>query len=283
MRATHLASLLALAACASPRSALATEGCAHLGPYSMQVVDAAGHELPTFAHRGGTYLLGVPGGRYLLRIHNRSAQRVEVVASVDGRDVIDGQPSALSKRGYLVEAFGTVTIDGFRLSDAAVAAFRFGSVEDSYAARMGDARDVGVIGVAVFAEASPPAPAPQVRGPEFDRTEAEAPPSAPAQAGAGTMGGLAEKSERPGRGRPGLGTRFGEEHESRVVEVAFERASDRPDAVLTARYDDRPGLLALGIDVDGVRVSSRDRWLRESAEPFRRDGYAAPPLGWTGR
>jgi hypothetical protein len=33
-----------------------------------------------------------------------------------------------------------------------VAAFRFGSVRDSYAARKGDAQNVGVIGVAFFAE-----------------------------------------------------------------------------------------------------------------------------------
>ncbi len=33
-----------------------------------------------------------------------------------------------------------------------MATFRFGSVGDSYAAQQGDARNVGVIGVALFAE-----------------------------------------------------------------------------------------------------------------------------------
>jgi hypothetical protein len=84
------------------------------------------------------------------------------------------------------------------------------------------------------------------------------------------------------RERPGLGTEFGEEHASHVYSVNFERASATPSAVLAVRYNDRAGLLDLGIDVDGNRWSAgRDTWLRETAEPFRRDrGYARPPPGW---
>ena len=65
--------------------------------------------------------------------------------------------------------------------------------------------------------------------------------------------------------------------------MAFERASATPAALLTVRYDDRRGLFALGIDVDGPRWGARDRWLRESAQPFRSEGYADPPPGWVGR
>jgi hypothetical protein len=82
--------------------------------------------------------------------------------------------------------------------------------------------------------------------------------------------------------RPGLGTSFGEEHGSPVYNVQFERASSRPDTVLTMRYNDRRGLLALGIDVDGRRWRTRDdTWMRETASPFPRSpGYAEPPPGW---
>jgi hypothetical protein len=45
-----------------------------------------------------------------------------------------------------------LSIDGFRTSDDAVAAFRFGRVADSYAAQTGGDRNVGVIGLAIFAE-----------------------------------------------------------------------------------------------------------------------------------
>ncbi len=283
MSHTRLAALtLALLACAGPRVATAHES-ARLGPYSLEVIDESGRQLPTFHHRGRTYILGKQGARYLLRIRNQTGGRIEVVASVDGRDVIDGKPASISKPGYLVQPWGEVVIDGFRLSHESVAAFRFSSVEDSYAARMGNARDVGVIGAAVFTEVAPP-PHPVYEPPEpsrgEDRDSAAAPSSRAAPAPDKGLAGTAEAERKQ---RPGLGTAFGERHESRVVEVAFDRASSTPAALLSVRYDDRPGLLALGIDVDGSRASSRDRWLRETAEPFRNDRFSEPPPGWTGR
>ena len=78
----------------------------------------------------------------------------EVVASVDGLDVTDGRSASPDKRGYVVPPHGRVEIDGFRRNMAEVAAFRFGSVRDSYAARTAETgdRNVGVIGVALFSE-----------------------------------------------------------------------------------------------------------------------------------
>ena len=50
-------------------------------------------------------------------------------------------------------------LDGFRQSTDTVAAFRFGSVRDSYAGKKtGDTRNVGVIGVALFSERGAPPP-----------------------------------------------------------------------------------------------------------------------------
>ncbi len=81
-----------------------------------------------------------------------------------------------------------------------------------------------------------------------------------------------------------MGTQFGEARPSSVTEVPFERQSALPVAVLSLRYDDRTGLLALGIPV-GSDSQGRgcDLRLRESADPFRRDpGFAEPPQGWHG-
>lgn len=316
MRATLATSLLA-ALLSLPATALAgpSQSPARAGPYSVELTDERGRVLPTFQHEGRTFVLGQRGDRYLVRVRNGSPRRAEVVVSVDGRDVLDGQPSAVGKRGYLVDAWGEVTIDGFRLSQESVAAFRFSSVARSYAARMGDARDVGVIGVAVFPERfqPPPPPRPQpcpwwrrgpcdVPGAEEDesamlRSEQAPAPAAPGRAdAAGELGssaggpasreGLArneawaeKKADRGAQHRPGLGTEFGEQHDSHVREVPFERASSQPQVVLALRYDDRRGLLALGIDVDG-RGARDEAALRQSADPFRRDGYARPPPGW---
>ena len=285
----------ALAALPCTAQAHRAEAPARQGPYSLELVDDTGRVLPTFSHRGRTFVLGVPGQRYLLRIRNGSGRRVEVVASVDGRDVVDGGPAAWEKRGYLIEPFGETTIDGYRLSGEAVAAFRFGSVRDSYAARMGDARDVGVIGVAVFPERAvawrpPPYP---VRPRAWDREEgaglgeprsdAAPPPSGKGSASAEAAPGPAPEARRSlERSRPGLGTEFAERHHSHVEEVPFERASGHPAGVLTLRYDDRQGLLAAGVDLDRFAQGRRDEaWRRENATPFRSSGYAEPPPGWS--
>jgi hypothetical protein len=154
---TRLAIALAITCAAAAADAGAsTEVPARWGAYRLELVDEAGRVLPTWSHHGRTYTLGRKGERYLVRVRNQSGRRAEVVVSVDGRDVVDGRPASFAKRGYLVEPGGEVTIDGYRLNDAAVAAFRFSSVSASYASRMGDARDVGVIGVAVFPERVPP-------------------------------------------------------------------------------------------------------------------------------
>jgi hypothetical protein len=308
---------------------------AQRGAYAIEVL-LDGVPAPTFERAGETYVLGQMGGRYTVRITNNSDRRIEAVVSVDGRDVIDGKPADFrDKRGYLVPAWGQAEIDGWRMSESEVAAFRFAAVGESYAARTGSARDVGVIGLAVFPErtyprprplyAPPPSPwsAPSHRGDlrgELEdrdgasggdeapltggaapvtapRSLAEAPAAAPAPAQAappswGKPGAIAPPPPAPrdpfaetppSRGsRPGLGTEFGEAMTSPVREVSFLRADpSRPAVVLGARYNDRQGLVALGIDVDDCCGGDDVVW-RQTAHPFpvvdRR--YAPPPSGW---
>lgn len=278
MRLTVFAICAAIFGCSGPVVTRARDVApARWGSYSVELVDEAGQVLPTFTHHKRTYVLGALGRRYFVRVRNDSGARVEVVVSVDGRDVIDGAPAEWSKRGYLVDPYATLTIDGYRLSQDAVAAFRFSSVPRSYAALEGDPRDVGVIGVAVFRERE----LPRVQRPVGRELRSKAAPTPPRSEPAGD----AAPSSAPSRGqaeasrRPGLGTEFGEEHESHVRLVSFERASARPSVVLTLRYDDRAGLRVAGVDVD--RPCTDEAALRSSAEPFRRDtGYAKPPPGW---
>jgi hypothetical protein len=98
------------------------------------------------------YVVGADGERYVIQIRNHTGNRFEAVATVDGLDVIDGRPGAFEKRGYLLGRWASLEIDGFRQNLEQVAAFRFGSVRNSYAAKKGDDRNVGAIGVAFFAE-----------------------------------------------------------------------------------------------------------------------------------
>jgi hypothetical protein len=124
---------------------------------TVRVVDSDGQTLPALVRGDRVVAVGAPGERYTLAIENPTSRRFEVVASVDGLDVLDGQAASVTKRGYLVAAYSSVSIDGFRRSNDEVAAFRLGNVARSYAASKGQSRDVGVLGFAFFDERrSPP-------------------------------------------------------------------------------------------------------------------------------
>ena len=170
MKSRHfLLALLTVACCGctAPRGLHAHEITAPpSSAYDVQIfVD--GRRANVIHHKGRAYLEGKIGERYSVKVFNRTGRRVEAVISVDGRDVIDGgEADFVSKRGYLIDPYDSIEIDGFRLSDSNVAAFRFSKVKDSYAAKRGNARNVGVIGVAVFPErryAPPPQPIAQPR------------------------------------------------------------------------------------------------------------------------
>jgi len=288
----------------------------HAGPYEVEVL-VDGAPAATFNQPGGTYVLGQLGARYTLRVSNHSAQRIEAVVSVDGRDVIDGRPADFrNKRGYLIPAWGQIDIDGWRISHTEAAAFRFSNVPDSYAARTGNAREVGVIGVAVFPERyAPPPPrypqypyyyprrpydAPADRDSADDQAgpsgQAAPPPISPAPNSSGAPGSATAEAEAPrgraegkaARSRPGLGTEYGEAVSSPIFEVPFLRANpSRPSAILGMRYNDREGLVAMGVDVDGPdwadygQDGTREEDLRQTARPFPAvHRFAATPPGW---
>jgi hypothetical protein len=285
-------------------------------PYSFSVEDENGDALATFARDGRIFLLGEPGIRYNIRVRNPTAQRVEAVVSVDGRDAVSGEPGDyVNERGYVIPPYGTVLVEGFRRSLEEVAAFRFTSPGDSYSSRMGTPQNVGVIGVAFFPERARP-PAPVFRRPTprpaplpydyygynghnrgsqsgADRPAPNAPrkstQSAPAAAqGAADSEGRSADVERRRDAAKGaeddfdssgsvnnLGTEFGENRESVVSSVPFERASATHPALLsTLRYDDADGLYARGIDVSPYlyRPARNDE---PQAFPVSR--FAAPP------
>jgi hypothetical protein len=123
------------------------------GDLSFALIDDDGRVLSAASVGSQLYAVGDPESRYSLALANDSNTTYEVVLSVDGLDVIDGRPAGFDKRGYVVDPFTSVVIDGWRTSEDTVAAFRFSSIEDSYAERTGEGRNVGVIGAAFFREA----------------------------------------------------------------------------------------------------------------------------------
>ncbi|MCA9654756.1 MAG: hypothetical protein H6712_10435 [Myxococcales bacterium] len=122
------------------------------GTFVVSVIDEWGSVLSAADVGSKRYVAGEEGQRYKLRVQNNSAFRFEVVASVDGLDVIDGQPGSFAKRGYILDPWSSITIDGWRTGNDSIAAFRFSGMEDSYAERTGQGRNIGVMGFAFFHE-----------------------------------------------------------------------------------------------------------------------------------
>jgi hypothetical protein len=142
----------ALAAYLENRHPRAHETSAAWGAISIWLKDGNDRPLDFVQTKARTFVVGEAGERYTLVLENHTSHRFEAVATVDGLDVMNGTPGSVSNRGYVLMPNATVEIDGFRDSKRTVAAFRFGRIGDSYAAKLGDARDVGVIGIAFFGE-----------------------------------------------------------------------------------------------------------------------------------
>lgn len=243
----------------------------------LQVIDrdAGDDPLPAHAWRGERWIAATPGHRYALRLTNLTGARVLVVLSVDGVNAVSGQTAASDQRGYVLAPWQQTEIAGWRKSSEDVAQFVFTDLEDSYAARTGRPRNVGVIGMAVFDEArawpdtalgdadvdaeraanaaaraaTPGVPAPDATpapaaAADMPQRSAAAPlaaaPSADARAYAREGTSAARVQQRLGTGH---GAR--EWSPSRVTE--FERASDVPMQRTELRYDSRARLIARGV------------------------------------
>jgi len=142
------------------------------GDVEWSVLDEDGRPLPLQRTRRGSggedmfRLAGVEGARYTLRFRNLSERSYEVIATVDGLDVLNGKPGSMRNGGYVLRPLQSLTIEGFRKSQNEVAAFRFSAPGRAYAANTeaGDVRNVGVIGAALFELEERDAPRRQRRG-----------------------------------------------------------------------------------------------------------------------
>ncbi len=239
---------------------------------SVEVVSRQRHQqrLPVFQHQGRWYVGGEHGQPYGLLLRNHSAGRLLVVVSVDGVNVLNGEPAAADQSGYIIAPYGDISIDGWRKSRESVAEFVLTAPEDSYAERTGQGGNTGVLGFAVFEEAAPP---PEV---EIFRRRESAKEMHPAPATAGRSLDQASKSApAPAAAeRSDLGTGHGERVHSPVREVRFERATRRPVETLRIQYASLEQL-------ERRRIALRERWQRpqhpdRGPDPFPGEGHFVP-------
>ena len=250
----------------------AMTACAHNPPLTQTTVEIfdriEGRVLPTYWHEGRRYVVGKPGSEYSIRVRNGSTGRVLAVMSVDGVNVITGDTASSRQSGHVLSPYETSEIAGWRTSMSRTAAFYFTSLPDSYAARTGRPDNVGVIGVAVFAERERPIAFGELRRKELAREDAgtaQAPqPSAPAS-------GAANEAAAASRDRAAkLGTGYGRSESSYVTYTAFERASDTPTETIAIYYDSYQNLLAQGVPVAPAPIA------RYRPNPFPESGHFVP-------
>jgi len=235
---------------------------------------STGERQPVYYHDGKIYVAGNPGDRYAVQVANRTGARILAVISVDGVNVISGETASYGQTGYVFWPWQSYEVTGWRKSQNEVAAFYFTSLSDSYAGRTDRPQNVGVIGVAVFREKTPPQPQPVMPTPRpFEKqsgatgtpremesrtdsansasgavSETKALPARPAQdAESARFGAL--------RSREKLGTGHGERERSDVSYTDFRRANSHPDEILSIYYDSRENLLARGIIPGAPRVA----------------------------
>jgi hypothetical protein len=119
-------------------------------------VEVDGRRIPEFGHKGKTYFEGRKNHRCQIHFRNSRPERVLVVPSVDGISVINGQPCREMSPGYVVQAYSSLVITGWRTSLDEVRTFEFTGKAESYAGKVAEHLNCGVIGVKVFAELAQP-------------------------------------------------------------------------------------------------------------------------------
>ena len=122
------------------------------GRLRVGLVNHSDDAFPHLEAKGRHIVMGNAGENYNVKIENKTAHRMEIIVSVDSINVLSGQTASFAQRGFVVDAHKSIQIDGFRVNDHQAKQFLFGSVAESKAARSGQARNVGVVGLAVFEE-----------------------------------------------------------------------------------------------------------------------------------
>lgn len=232
----------------------------------VEVLDrSTGEHLPIYWHDGQRWVAGTPGHRYAVTLRNRTPGRVLGVVSVDGVNVLSGETADWAQSGYVLSPWESFDVLGWRKSQQRVADFVFTALDDSYAARTGRPDNVGVIGVALFHEVRHYAPPVGIGGatPRADtlqQPESRDAPAATAPAPASAPETSRAQESSVAKAAPSLpkalGTGHGDSESSLVYTTEFERAQDRPNEVISIRYDRYERLVAMGVipGSDGPRA-----------------------------
>jgi hypothetical protein len=259
-----------------------------------------GNNCRQYYHNGKTFIEAKDGSEYCIEIKNNTWKRILACCSVDGLNILDGEPSTPDGPGYVISAHASNRYDGFRVSDSTIAKFIFGKKSESYAASKedGSERNVGVIGVRIFEEKSNHYYSPLVirsYGCNSKQDNINIPPIEfpPTICSTGTPlppnpivtccsvndvndNLIMDKSQAYSNYNApkfDMGTMWGEAKESKVVEVEFARGS--LSLSLDIYYASRQNLIDMGVPIGTEKHVN-------FPSPFVEKKYATPPKNWRG-
>jgi hypothetical protein len=116
-------------------------------------VQVNGRACKEYTHKGMSFIEARHGTNYTVKIKNDNPYRVMAVLSVDGLDVVTGKPAEETNAGYIIDAYSSLDVKGYRISDDNSASFIFTSKGKSYVQQVkSNATNAGVIGLRTFKE-----------------------------------------------------------------------------------------------------------------------------------
>jgi len=244
-------------------------------PYPSFEMDVLvnGRPLTEYYARGKTYVEALQSAEYEVRLRNPSPDRVAVALSVDGLNSIDAQhTSAWNASKWVIEPYQTITIGGWQMSSERARRFYFTNERDSYAAKLGQTANLGVISAVFFRErrsviSVTPRPIyrDDSRGSEPRRRDEPSREQSPPNKSPGESSRADAQASRDGRSMAivpdddyaatGIGRSV--RHDVRWVNMDLD---SRPAGEVTLRYEYYSTLLRLGV----IPRETRDR------DPLRR-------------
>ena len=240
----------------------------------MQIL-VSGSPLEEYHARGKSYVEATPGAEYEVLLRNPWPYRVAVALSVDGLNSIDARrTSAWNASKWVLGPYETIHVGGWQMSSSRARRFYFTNERDSYASKLGQTANVGVVSAVFFREVQPRPITITPPGPPYEKQES--------RRKSDTKSGVGESSSA-GRNEPMVArpddeyaaTGIGRSVQNDVHWVSMDLDS-RAVGEVTIRYEYYPALVRLGIlprrypDLDPLRR-------REDATGFENRRFSPEP------
>jgi hypothetical protein len=212
-------------------------------PSPAAAVDIAvdGLVLPQYRAFGTLYVEAMKARPYAIRLHNPYDVRVAVALSVDGLNSIDARrTTAAAARKWVIDPHQTITISGWQVSMNEARRFFFTTEDRSYATRLGQPDNQGVISAVFFRELRPVRIVPLAQDNAAGKTRRR--PPAAAEANSAAPAGAAEQYAATGIGQ----------RTQHPVEQVRMNLEPFPAATIEIRYEYRSQLVRLGILPDAL-------------------------------